>query len=47
MNSTFQFDGKDDLQTPDVGEDTILLEGDYEVFVPPGQRVVIRYEAAI
>jgi len=34
-------------QEPELGEDTVLGPGDYNIYVPPGQRAVIRYEIAI
>lgn len=32
---------------PDVGEDTVLYEGEYHIYVPPGQRAIVRYETSV
>jgi hypothetical protein len=32
---------------PEIGEENVLGEGEYHIYVPPGQRAIVRYEAAV
>lgn len=37
----------DESVTPELQEDTTLHEGEYMIYVPKGQRAVVRYELAL
>ena len=33
----------EEAETPDIGVPTTLFEGDYMIYVPPGQKAVVTY----
>lgn len=47
-DSQFEFTGKiESIAKPELQEDKTLDEGEYIIYVPSGQRAVIRYKLII
>ena len=43
--SKFEFEGEvDESCKPELDKEVVFNEGEYIVYVPPGQRAVVRYE---
>ena len=49
VGSAFEFEGVIDEAATDIalGEDQVLFEGEYMIYVPPGQKATVVYTLAI
>ena len=44
----FEFEGQvDSSTTPELNKENVLYEGEYMIYVPPGQKATVVYSVAV